>query len=86
MTESEVLEVITAIGTELVMNRGVTIDGFVMDDGWDSHEQVWDFHEGFTQGFNNIREAARSYGAGIGVWMSPWGGYGSPKKIRIQNG
>ena len=86
MTEAEALESINAIGTELFKNRGVKIDGFVMDDGWDSHERVWDFHEGFPQGFDNIRNAARSYGAGIGVWMSPWGGYGGPKKIRLENG
>ena len=86
MTDAEALASIRAIGDELCKKRGAKLDGFVMDDGWDSHERVWDFHEEFPQGFANIREAARAYGAGIGVWMSPWGGYGTPKEERIENG
>jgi len=86
MTEAEALASINAIGTELVKNRGVDMDGFVMDDGWDSHTRVWDFHEGFPDGFTKVGEAARSYGAGVGVWMSPWGGYGRAKAERMKNG
>jgi hypothetical protein len=86
MTEAEALASINAIGTELVKKRGVDMDGFVMDDGWDSHTRVWDFHSGFPEGFANVGKAARSYGAGVGVWMSPWGGYARAKAERMKSG
>ena len=86
LAEPEVITVIDAIGTELVKKRGVTLNGYVIDDGWDSQERVWEFHDGFPNGFTTISEAAQSYGAGIGVWMSPWGGYGRAKRSRLENG
>ena len=85
-SEETILDVIQGIGTELVSKRNVKFDGFVIDDGWDSHEKVWDFNEKFPDGFLIIGDAARSYGAGIGVWMSPWGGYGKAKETRLENG
>jgi hypothetical protein len=33
-----------------------------------------------------VREAAERYGADPGLWMSPWGGYSTPKKERIEFG
>ena len=33
-----------------------------------------------------MKEAAEKYGADPGVWMSPWGGYGDPKKQRLEFG
>jgi hypothetical protein len=86
MTEKEALDSINQIGTELVTKRGMKMDGFVMDDGWDSHETVWDFHEGFPNGFTELGKTAAKYGAGVGVWMSPFGGYGGAKAARIRNG
>ena len=86
MTEAEALDAIHAVGEALVKERGVDMDGFVLDDGWDSHMQVWGFHEGFPNGFRNVKTTTNAYGAGIGVWMSPWGGYGEAKNSRLQSG
>jgi hypothetical protein len=86
MTEKEALDAVNAIGTELVSKRGVVMEGFVMDDGWDSHESVWDFHEHFPNGFDGVGKAAASYQAGVGVWMSPWGGYGDAQRSRMEHG
>jgi len=33
-----------------------------------------------------LREAAAKYGAAPGMWLSPWGGYGTPKDERVKNG
>jgi len=76
MTETEMLKSLDAIGNELTTKRGVKLASFVMDDGWDSRNTVWDFNDGFPQGFTNVARAAARYDAGIGLWMSPWGGYG----------
>ncbi|HEY2855968.1 MAG TPA: enterotoxin [Gemmatimonadaceae bacterium] len=83
-SESEALGVIQAFGNQLVRLRGVTLDSFMFDDGWDDPETLWGFHAGFPDGFARVRTAAAQFGAAPGVWMSPWGGYGDPKKDRLQ--
>jgi len=85
LTEEAALASINAIGAELVKKRGVKMDGFVIDDGWDSTEHVWQFSKYFPDGFANLAKATQKYGAGIGIWLSPWGGYGRVKKTRIKN-
>ncbi len=80
------LDRINTFGRELHEQRGVTLDSFMFDDGWDNHASLWSFNKGFPNGFTPIREAADKYGAAPGIWMSPWGGYDGPKKERIQYG
>ncbi len=80
--EAGALGVIRAFGEELVAKRKVTLDGFLFDDGWDDRK-LWGFHEGFPNGFTPLKEAAAKYGAAPGAWLSPWGGYGKPKKERL---
>jgi hypothetical protein len=85
-SESDALAVIAAFGTELHDKRGVTLDSFLFDDGWDDPATLWHFNAGFPAGFANVRDAARRYGAAPGVWMSPWGGYGKPHEERVAHG
>ena len=84
--EAAALGVIEAYGTELVRSRGVQLDSFLFDDGWDDPRTLWRFHAGFPRGFTPLREAAARYGAAPGVWMSPWGGYGDPREQRLRFG
>ena len=84
--EPEALAVIAAFGEELQRRRGVELDSFLFDDGWDDPKTLWGFHRGFPRGFSGVREAAARYGAAPGVWLSPWGGYGKPKQDRLTNG
>jgi hypothetical protein len=86
MVEAECLETVARIGRELTEKRGVRLDGFVWDDGWDDHDSLWDFHDGFPRGFLAIRDAAAKHGAALGVWLSPWGGYGAPHRRRVAYG
>jgi hypothetical protein len=81
-----VLDVIQAFGQELVQRRGVSIASFVLDDGWDDHNSLWNFNAGFPSGFSPLTAAAEKYGAGLGVWLSPWGGYSDAKRERIAFG
>jgi hypothetical protein len=84
--ETDALAVIAAYGTELHARRGVTLDSFLFDDGWDDPQTLWHFHSGFPRGFPPLRDAAARFGAGIGVWLSPWGGYGRPRQERLTYG
>jgi len=84
--EAGALNRIHAFGDELVRKRGVTMDSFLFDDGWDNTHSLWTFNPGFPNGFSNVRKAAAEYGIGIGVWLSPWGGYDKEKAQRIEAG
>lgn len=80
------LDRVNKFGQELTEKRGVRLDSFLFDDGWDNHRSLWQFNEGFPNGFTPVKEAAQKYGAAPGVWMSPWGGYSNPKKERLEFG
>jgi len=82
-TESDALAAIQACGERLVQERHVHMDSFLFDDGWDDHARLWQFNGGFPHGFTPLRAAAGRFGAGIGVWLSPWGGYGQPRRERL---
>ncbi|MBV9881093.1 MAG: hypothetical protein JO180_11385 [Gemmatirosa sp.] len=85
-SEAEALAVIETYGRELVQRRGVVLDSFLFDDGWDDPQTLWGFHKGFPDGFARVHAAAKALGAGPGVWLSPWGGYGKPKQERLTAG
>lgn len=84
--EEQVMETVRTIGEELVKKRGVQMDSFLMDDGWDDTMTMWEFHDGLPNEFRKVKELAASYNAAPGVWFSPWGGYGQPKQQRIAAG
>ncbi len=86
--EKDCLGVLKAFGTELVEKRGVKLDSFLFDDGWDDTSKggQWRFHKGFPNGFTPVKEAAAKIGSEPGVWLSPWGGYGPPRTARRKSG
>lgn len=85
--EAAALNVIRFFGRELVEKRGVKMDSFLFDDGWDDPQTLWQFDKNnFPAGFAAVRAAAETYGAEPGIWLSPWGGYGRAHELRIQFG
>lgn len=85
--ERDALKVINAFGQELVVKRGVRLDSFMFDDGWDNPATLWQFDKtNFPNGFAGVEKALAKYGAAPGIWLSPWGGYGKPHEERIKFG
>ena len=85
--EAKALNVINTFGQELTVKRGVKLDSFLFDDGWDNDATLWQFDQtNFPNGFTPLKEAAAKYDAAPGIWLSPWGGYGEPHKERIEYG
>jgi len=81
-----VLDVIGAFGRELVRERGVKLDSFLLDDGWDNPQSTWQVNSGFPGGIAAVNRVAHEYGGAIGVWLSPWGGYEEAKQQRLEFG
>jgi hypothetical protein len=82
-TQQEALNRIHAFGEELNKKRGVTLDSFLFDDGWDDTNDLWKIRPDFKDGFEPLAKAAAEYGTAPGVWLSPWGGYGPAKRARV---
>jgi len=85
-TEAESLGAIDQFGRELVQKRGVKMESFLFDDGWDDNQTLWKFHNGFPNGFTPLKKEAAKFNSGIGVWVSPFGGYQEPKRQRLAYG
>ncbi len=84
--QRECIHAINAIGKQLVIKRGVHLASFLFDDGWDNNKTLWKFNSGFPDGFTPLDKAAAHYHAKVGVWLSPWGGYGIPRQQRLKYG
>ena len=82
-TEKISMEIAKTWKRELFKKRKTKIDAFVIDDGWDDFNSLWDFHIGFPQGFANLNKLVTSMGCGMGTWLGPVGGYGYSKNQRI---
>lgn len=83
---AESVNAIRQFGEQLVEKRGVKMESFLFDDGWDSNRTLWQFNRGFPDGFTPLKKEAEKFHAGIGVWLSPFGGYASAREQRLAYG
>jgi len=81
--EQDAVAVVQSFGENLTRQRGVKLDSFMFDDGWDDPTTLWKFNPGFPDGLTKVAETAAQYGAAPGIWLSPWGGYDKPKQQRL---
>jgi len=81
--ESSAVAEVESFGEELTKKRGVKLDSFLFDDGWDDPTTLWKFNPGFPDGLTKVAQTAATYGAAPGIWLSPWGGYEKPKEQRL---
>ena len=86
LNETNCLEAIRLCGDRFIQAHDVIMDGLVFDDGWDDPKTLWRFHGGFPNGFKPLAELCRKYNTHLGVWLSPFGGYGEPKEQRLKFG
>jgi len=84
--EPKMLEVVKAFDTELVKKRGVPVLSYLVDDGWDQPAKgLWVEHERkFPGGFAATKAKMETFGAHLGIWISPLGGYGGDKERTAQ--
>jgi len=82
-TEAGAVTEIAAFGEQLTRQRGVKLDSFLFDDGWDDPTNLWKFNSSFPDGLTRVAQAAAKAGGAAGIWLSPWGGYDKPKEQRL---
>ena len=84
--QAQVIDRVNAFGKELSQQRNVVMDSLMLDDGWDNPHTLWNFNPGFPDGLTEVDHNCTKYHFKPGIWLSPWGGYGKPKKERLQYG
>jgi hypothetical protein len=80
--EKRLMRVIDAYNRELVKKRGVNVESYLVDDGWDDTGRgLWaeDLRK-FPGGFTGLAKRMRAAGAKLAVWISPLGGYGGDRE------
>ena len=82
LTEDKILDVVQSFDAELVKKRGVPVQSYLADDGWDDPAKgLWAENlKRFPQGFAGLKEKMARFGAHLGIWISPLGGYGGDKE------
>ncbi len=85
-TSEQLLERMHAWNEKFIQPYNVELNSFVFDDGWDDLDSVWYFDPvKFPNGFTPQAKLCKKYNSGIGVWMSPFGGYLENKRRRIES-
>lgn len=83
-TSEQLIERMRAWNEKFIKPYDVKLDAFVFDDGWDNLDSLWYFDPvKFPNGFAEQALLCREFNSGIGVWMSPFGGYLENQKRRI---
>ena len=86
-TSEQLIERMTAWYNKFIEPFDIKLDAFVFDDGWDDLDRVWYFDPiKFPDGFAKEANLSAKYHSGIGVWMSPFGGYLENKRRRLESG
>jgi hypothetical protein len=76
LTERNILRTIESFRQRMVNERGLELDAFVLDDGWDVYESDWVLSAAqFPNGLAPVSEALRRMGSQLGIWIGPIGGY-----------
>jgi hypothetical protein len=85
VNEKDVLKAVTLFEKKLVRERGIPLDAFVLDDGWDdAGAGFWTVStRKFPGGFAKVCEGMKRADSHLGIWISPAGGYGAAEQ-RLQ--
>lgn len=85
LTEKDVLNAVALFEKKLVRQRGIPLEAFVLDDGWDDVQAgFWTVNQRkFPGGFAKICRAMKRADSHLGIWISPAGGYGgAPQRLQ----
>ena len=81
MNEKNVMRIIKDFEREMVKKRGLKLDAFVLDDGWDVYESDWQLRkEEFPNGLKPLSDELAKNGTALGIWFGPTGGYSYRRK------
>ena len=76
MNEGNIMHIVDLMRRNMITKHGITLDAFVLDDGWDVYASDWVLRpEQFPHGLKPIADELRKTGTVLGLWLGPTGGY-----------
>ncbi|CAK0858733.1 unnamed protein product [Prorocentrum cordatum] len=85
--KESVIQRLEAFNGNLTASRGIPLDAFLLDDGWDNWDSLWEVDTArFPSGFPALVAKGSQWGTRMGCWMSPFGGYGLAGQRRVRFG
>jgi len=76
MNVANVERILDSFRRNLTAKHGITLDAFVLDDGWDVYRSDWVLRrEQFPGGLQPVAARLQQHGTDLGVWFGPIGGY-----------
>ena len=78
VNERDMRKVVELFEKNLIRKRGIRLESFVLDDGWDDPKAgFWAVNKKkFPDGFGPLCRDLTQAGSQLGIWISPLGGYG----------
>jgi len=78
----KMLDVVSDFDREMVRKRGVPVQSYLVDDGWDDPDRgLWAENlEKFPGGFSALKTRMDKLNAHLAIWISPMGGYGGAEE------
>ncbi len=81
MNEENVLRIARLLRENMVEKHGITLDAFVLDDGWDVYESDWALRQAqFPRGLAPLAAELAKTQTRLGLWFGPTGGYSFHKQ------
>ncbi len=76
MNEKNISRIIGLIRKNMIEKHHITLDAFVLDDGWDVYQSDWVLRKTeFPNGLKPISDELQKTGTSLGMWFGPTGGY-----------
>ena len=83
LDEKNLVKAAGILRQKLVEERGIGLDAFALDDGWDTYAGAWELSPAqFPHGLAPIAEALKPMAARLGIWFGPIGGY-NQRDVRV---
>jgi hypothetical protein len=87
LTDAKALDRMSTLKAKLLDPFGLHLDTFVLDDGWDLHDKLWQIHPTRFQGdFSPLVKGLAGQGTTLGLWYGPIGGYHTTREERLAAG
>lgn len=87
LTDANSLERMATLKSKLLDPYGLPLDSFVLDDGWDDLDHLWQIDPAKFKGdFSQFRKSIEASGSRLGLWYGPVGGYEPIRLQRIKTG
>lgn len=87
LTDAKALDRMATLKAKLLDPFGLHLDTFVLDDGWDLRDKLWQIHPTRFQGdFSPLVKGLEGQGTTLGLWYGPIGGYHVTREERLAAG